>query len=326
MKKPSNMLQSARSLAELAMNYPDMESYGPETNYPYLAFDLATADLGLESWLSSRPCPIIGVGRGDLDSACDIVLQDEKDLPSIHENISAAPLAAMTLVQHLRASETLDLSNTLIAESFAYGTIQMGPEFQHWVSTANPSHLPGSKEPILELEREGHNLHLTFNQPETRNAIGVTMRDALCEALELALMDPTIQVVTLRGNGRTFSTGGAVEEFGIVSDPATAHWIRTLRLPATRLAKLAPKLKVHVNGAAIGAGAEIAAFGNYVSAASNAWFQLPELRYGLIPGAGGTASIPKRIGRQKTAYMALTMKKIRAEQALDWGLIDKIID
>jgi len=117
------------------------------------------------------------------------------------------------------------------------------------------------------------------------------MRNALCEALDIALTDQQISQVSLTGNGTTFSTGGAIEEFGEVSDPATAHWVRSLRLPAWRLARLQEKLEVHVNGAAIGAGAEIAAFGKHVTASSRAWFQLPELKYGLIPGAGGTASI-----------------------------------
>jgi enoyl-CoA hydratase/carnithine racemase len=144
--------------------------------------------------------------------------------------------------------------------------------------------------------------------------------------LDLALADPQFAKVKLTAHGATFSTGGAIEEFGEVADPATAHWVRSLRLPAWRLARLRDKLEVHVNGAAIGAGAEMAAFGSHVTASPKAWFQLPELKYGLIPGAGGTVSVPRRIGRQKTAYMALSMEKIRAETALEWGLIDAIID
>jgi len=165
-----------------------------------------------------------------------------------------------------------------------------------------------------------------MNNPDKLNAIDIKMRDALCEALDMALKNDKLTKVSLTGAGRTFSIGGAVSEFGDVSDPATAHWVRSLRLPAWHLARLTDKLHVHVNGAAIGAGAEIAAFGKNVTASEKAWFQLPELKYGLIPGAGGTASIPRRIGRQRTAYMALTMDKINAPTALDWGLIDAIKD
>lgn len=167
-------------------------------------------------------------------------------------------------------------------------------------------------------------LNIILNRPDTHNAISVEMRDSLREALYTALLDDSIEKVTLTGKGRTFSIGGAIEEFGKVPDPATAHWIRTFRLPAWQLVRLNDRLHVHVNGAAIGAGAEIAAFGKRITASENAWFQLPELKFGLIPGAGGTASLPRRIGRRRTAYMALSMDKIRAEKALEWELIDAI--
>ncbi|MBC7520314.1 MAG: enoyl-CoA hydratase/isomerase family protein, partial [Sandarakinorhabdus sp.] len=91
-----------------------------------------------------------------------------------------------------------------------------------------------------------------------------------------------------------------------------------------RLARLGPRLTAHVQGAAIGAGAEIAAFAHHVTAAPAAWFQLPELKYGFIPGAGRTASLPPRIGRHRTAFMALSMARIPARLALEWGLVDSI--
>lgn len=320
------MLHTAQEIGQLAMGKPDAENYGPQTNHPFLAFDLTKSDNALNAWLSSRPCPTIGIGNGGLANACDIVLPDENDLPLLAQNISQTPIASMILVQKLRSSEHLNLSDTLVAESFAYGTVQTGPEFQNWLAQYDSKALPINPSHYVEIELHDGILNLTLNHPEARNAIGVSMRDALCEALDLGLLDTSISKVTLTGNGSTFSTGGAIEEFGEVSDPATAHWIRSLRLPAKRLVQLKARLEIHVNGAAIGAGAEIAAFGDHITASPNAWFQLPELKYGLIPGAGGTASIPNRIGRQKTAYMALTMKKIRAQTALDWGLIDAIID
>ena len=56
------------------------------------------------------------------------------------------------------------------------------------------------------------------------------------------------------------------------------------------------------------------------------FLQLPEIRFGLIPGAGGCVSIPRRIGRQRTAYLALSARRINAATALDWGLVDAIVD
>jgi len=315
-----------KGLEALAASHPSRESFGPDSERPYIAFNLDESDAGLEIWLKDLPCPVIGIGEGKLSQACDVILASAKKLAILDKNINHSPLAAMVLVQHLRAAEGLTLQYALTAESFAYSTVQNGQEFNKWLARHEGEPLLVSNDPALIIDIDNDTLSLTLNQPETRNAIGTIMRDALCEALDIALMDPQISKVTLTGNGTTFSTGGAIEEFGVVSDPATAHWVRSIRLPAWRLARLKEKLDVHVNGAAIGAGAEMAAFGTYVTASHKAWFQLPELKYGLIPGAGGTASIPHRIGRQKTAYMALSMEKIRSETALNWGLIDAIID
>ena len=322
MKKPL----TAQQLLELSATSPALEQFGLGSGAPYIAFNLRGSDPSLSDWLQHLPCPVIGIGDGALNAACDVVLHNDKKLPVITRNINAAPLAAMVLVQHLRASEKLSLANTLTAESFAYATVQNGPEFQKWLSGYQKQSLPTSNAPQLLIESDNEVLSLTLNRSETRNSIGTDMRDALFEALDIALVDDSFTKVKLTGNGATFSIGGAIEEFGEVSDPATAHWVRSLRLPALKLAQLSDKLNVHVNGAAIGAGAEIAAFGSYISASPKAWFQLPELKYGLIPGAGGTASIPRRIGRQKTAYMALSMGKITAKTALDWGLIDHVIN
>ena len=300
------------------------DEFGPNTGRPYAAIDLVDADSQYRNWLKVLPCPVIGVGDGPLSETCDVVLADETKLALIDKNIRAAPLAAMVLVQHLRASEMLSLRDALATESFAYATVQQGPEFQAWLSTYNRSSRRKDRGQSVLVKTGQRQLNIILNRPDTHNAISVEMRDSLREALYTALLDDSIEKVTLTGKGRTFSIGGAIEEFGKVPDPATAHWIRTFRLPAWQLVRLNDRLHVHVNGAAIGAGAEIAAFGKRITASENAWFQLPELKFGLIPGAGGTASLPRRIGRRRTAYMALSMDKIRAEKALEWELIDAI--
>ncbi|MCC6764071.1 MAG: enoyl-CoA hydratase/isomerase family protein, partial [Deltaproteobacteria bacterium] len=112
--------------------------------------------------------------------------------------------------------------------------------------------------------------------------------------------------------------------FGTRPDPATAHVVRTTRSPAAALAALGARLRVEVHGACIGAGVELAAWGREVIATPDAFFALPEVAMGLIPGAGGTASLPRRIGRQRTALLALTGRRIDAAAARAWGLVDAI--
>jgi enoyl-CoA hydratase/carnithine racemase len=81
---------------------------------------------------------------------------------------------------------------------------------------------------------------------------------------------------------------------------------------------------VRVHGACIGSGIEFPAFASRIEATPDAWFQLPELRYGLIPGAGGCVSVSRRIGRQRSAWMVLSGARVDARTALDWGLVDAI--
>jgi enoyl-CoA hydratase/carnithine racemase len=92
------------------------------------------------------------------------------------------------------------------------------------------------------------------------------------------------------------------------------------------IARCADRLEVHVQGGCIGAGLEMAAWARELSATPNAWFQLPELAMGLLPGAGGCVSLSRRIGRQRTALLVLSGKRIGARTALEWGLIDRIVD
>lgn len=219
---------SAEDLADLSVLFTLPEEFGPGSDRPYLAFALADADPSLADRLRLLPCPVIGIGAGPLAPACDVVLADAHDLPPIDRNVRATPLAAMILVQHLRASEHLDMASALTAESLAYATVQQGPEFKRQ-SFYRFQPTPNS-EPHVEIHGTESSLNLTLNRPASLNAINVAMRDALSEALDIALADSDAPSVHIASTGRCFSSGGEVSEFGLASDPATAHWVRTLRL------------------------------------------------------------------------------------------------
>jgi enoyl-CoA hydratase/carnithine racemase len=81
-----------------------------------------------------------------------------------------------------------------------------------------------------------------------------------------------------------------------------------------------------VHGACVGAGVELPAFASRVVADPGARFRLPEVAMGLVPGAGGTVSLPRRIGRQRTCRLALTGEWLDAETALRWGLVDELAE
>lgn len=322
------------SVAELAaLNLPSLrdEEFGPGTDRPWLAIDLTGAsDLTMvQRRLAALPCPVIGVVSAPVDDrwkgACDVLVNTQADLASITAAIMSAPLAAMTFVQLMRAIEDMPPEPALIAESLAYGVLQAGPEFLAWLGAKSTVPRAGHDDgPAVIMAREERRLALTLNRPSSRNAMSMEMRDALSEALDLASADPDVAVVELSAIGRCYSVGGDLSEFGEAPDPATAHWVRSIRSPARSALRCADKLCVRVHGACIGSGIEVAAFAQRVTAAPNSFFQLPELRLGLLPGSGGCVSVGRRIGRHRTAYLVLTGRRIGARTALDWGLVDAI--
>ncbi len=279
--------------------------------------------------LRSLPCPSIALGEGDtpLARACDARVANLAAAAPLLATIERSPLAATVLVQVLRITEGMALEDALTAESLAYATLQSGAEFQRWRALGEGGAIPqivDLGEAVL-IRREADALHLSLNRASNRNAMSVEMRDALCEVLQLILSDDAIRSVRLNALGKCFSTGGDLSEFGSAPDTATAHLVRSIALPGRLLARCADRVTVTLHGACIGSGIEFPAFAGTVEARPGAWFQLPELKYGLIPGAGGCTSIARRIGRQRTAWMALSGEVVKTRTALAWGLVDRVI-
>ncbi|MCY4192857.1 MAG: enoyl-CoA hydratase/isomerase family protein [bacterium] len=173
-------------------------------------------------------------------------------------------------------------------------------------------------------ERAKSTLRLTLNRPERHNAFSAEMRDGLVEQLRAAWADPSLDGIVLNGAGPTFCSGGDLAEFGTTPDPGTAHRVRSVRSAAFWINRLAAKTRVIVHGTCVGAGVELPAYAHDVVAHPDATFRLPEVAMGLVPGAGGTVSIARRIGRQRLCYFALTNTEINTATALSWGLIDRI--
>jgi enoyl-CoA hydratase len=305
---------------------------GNATQKRYLVLDLgnASANEQAAAWLKSQPYAVIALPPPPhavcpLIEACDVVLESPSALSAVIANIERSPIAASVLVQTLRATARLGPEDALAVESLAYATLQAGPEFARWqAERKKPGTPPADRGPPVILARDGDSLSVELNRPLNRNAISVEMRDALVEAFALAAADRSIATMGVSGAGACFSIGGDLAEFGLAPDPAFAHMIRMERLPARALLASVDRTTFHLHGACIGAGIELPAFAARVTAQSGAFFQLPEIRFGLIPGAGGCVSLPRRIGRQRTAYLALSGRRISARTALAWGLIDAI--
>jgi hypothetical protein len=265
--------------------------------------------------------------RGSWLAACDTRTSSATEAASIVRGVERSPLAALALVQALRIVATLPAEQALQVESLAYATLQGGAEFSTWLDRSNPSlRTLHDADPTVLVERDARRLSIALNRPHAHNALNVGMRDALVEAFDLVTADASIAIATVSGIGRCYSVGGDLGEFGTRPDPATAHRIRSLRNPALALLRCAGRVEFQVHGACLGSGVELAAFGRRIVARSDTFFQLPELRLGLIPGSGGCVSLPKRIGRQRTALLALSGRRLGAREALQWGLVDEVAD
>lgn len=278
--------------------------------------------------LNLPPCPVIGIGdpAHPLARQMDAVIMPPVSAEAIMRQVLAHPHAAAVIVQLLRLLPALPPEAALTAESLAYGLLQGSAEHVAWQAAQAGSTARQGAAGRIALARKDNRLTITLDHPDSGNAIDRTMRDALAEAFALAALDADLRHISLRASGRTFCLGAELSEFGTTSDPATAHAIRTRSLPAHFIARCAQRLDVHVQGGCVGSGLEMAAWARRLTAAPDAWFQLPELAMGILPGAGGCVSLTRRIGRQKAALLILSGKRLSARQALAFGLIDAIMD
>jgi enoyl-CoA hydratase/carnithine racemase len=222
----------------------------------------------------------------------------------------------------LRGSAQLSVPDALVQESAAFSTLLAGREFRAWLAARDAPRPPDGPDRV-EVSRAGDVLSIVLSRVPRRNAVDARMRDALREALTVAELDSSV-TVEITGAGPSFSAGGDLDEFGTATDPALAHLVRVEASAGAVLDRIRDRVNVRVHGVCMGAGIEIPAFAGRLSAAPGSEFALPEIAMGLIPGAGGTVSITRRIGRQRMLWMALTGTRVDVSTALAWGLIDAV--
>ena len=189
------------------------------------------------------------------------------------------------------------------------------------------SRAAGASGPAVLYEKSdgGRIARVTLNRPEVLNAYDVAMRDALYEALLAVRDDPEVRVMLLAGNGRAFSTGGDLREFGSAPSPAAARAVRWRRDVWGLLCGL-PKVTVAVvHGLAVGGGFEMAMLCDQCWASSDARFSLPETGLGMLPGVGGTQTLPRLLGLGRAMDLVLTGRAIDAATALRLGLVNAVV-
>lgn len=286
---------------------------------------------------SARPAPalapltdaltltLVPTPAGPVPVSCVPVADVEEALALLAAAVTERPRSALALGQLLRQTPGLPTLPALAAEAATYSMLLGGPEFASWLNGRGaPRAGQASDAPLVLIERDDDRLRLTLDRPGRRNALGAALREELVDALELAVLDDTITRVELSAAGPSFCSGGDLDEFGSASDLVAAYLVRLERAPWRLIDQIADRVEVRVHGAAVGAGVEMAAFAGRVRCTPDAFFCLPELGMGLVPGAGGSVSVPRRIGRWRTAWMVLSGVRVDAGTAYDWGLVDEI--
>jgi len=187
--------------------------------------------------------------------------------------------------------------------------------------------------PFLLIEREGAVVTVTINRPETRNAISAADDIAAIEAFcAHTAADPTIRAVVLTGAGRAFCAGGNVKDMAarqgmFAGSPYAlrgAYRSGIQRIPMA-LYELEVPVVVAVNGAAIGAGLDLACMGDIRIAAETATFAESFVKLGIVPGDGGAWLLPRVVGMARASLMTLTGDTIDAATALDYGLVSEVV-
>lgn len=166
---------------------------------------------------------------------------------------------------------------------------------------------------------------ITLNRPDRLNAINLEMRDLLWTYLEACRDTPDVRVILFRGEGRSFSAGADISEFGTAPSIMDARRARHDRdvwgeLLAHRCITIA-----RMHGYCYGAGLELPLCCDVRIAAEGTKFALPEVTLGYIPSAGGTQTLPRIIPAGVAADMIISGEPIGTEEALRWGLVKQVV-
>ncbi|MGB2868231.1 MAG: enoyl-CoA hydratase-related protein [Bacteroidota bacterium] len=176
---------------------------------------------------------------------------------------------------------------------------------------------------FLLLTKEPGFAIVQFNRPEVLNALNMQLMTELVDALESLDKDDSVRCIILTGNEKAFAAGADIKEMADAS--ATEMLIRDQFARWDRIRKIKKPIIAAVSGFALGGGCELMMSCDIVIASETAKIGQPEINIGVMPGAGGTQRLTRAVGKVKAMEMVLTGKTISAEEALRWGLINKVV-
>lgn len=166
---------------------------------------------------------------------------------------------------------------------------------------------------IIELQR-----------PEARNALNLELRQALSTAFQELSKNENVRAIVLTGGEKVFAAGADIKDFTTAT--TSEMYLRHTEQYWQSIVDCPKPIIAAVNGYALGGGCELAMHADIIIAGSNAKFGQPEVKLGLMPGAGGTQRLLRAIGKFQTMLMVLTGKMIEAAEAKQMGLVSEVVE
>ena len=180
----------------------------------------------------------------------------------------------------------------------------------------------------LLLDKQGATATITLNRPDAANGLNYQMATELADAAQQCAVDKHIKAVILTGSGRFFCAGGDIKsmlEYGDNVETGLKSIADQLHRALSTLARMDAPLVVAVNGTAAGAGFSAAIAGDLVVAAESASFTMAYTKVGLSPDGSSSYYLPRLVGLRRAQELMYTNRVLSAAEALDWGLVNKVV-
>ncbi|MCK7553790.1 enoyl-CoA hydratase-related protein [Chitinophaga sedimenti] len=168
-----------------------------------------------------------------------------------------------------------------------------------------------------------HVAHIRLNRPNELNALNLQLMGELRDALKALDADDDIRAIVLSGNDKAFAAGADIRE--MANKSAIDMFITDQFSTWDAIKKIKKPMIAAVSGFALGGGCELTMLCDMIVASETARFGQPEIKIGVMPGAGGTQRLTRAIGKARAMEMVLTGRFITAQEALDAGLINKVV-
>ncbi len=248
----------------------------------------------------------IVIGRLNADGRRFVAIGDERD-PELGELLtSAEPIGAQVHVRSFGFGNRVTVTRARLDELFPSAPAVLREAYEH-----------------VRLRRDGHLLEVTINRPDVRNSLHPMANDELDHVFDAYFADPSLWVAILTGAGEAaFSAGNDL----IYSASGKPMWVPKNGFAGLTSRPHLPKPVIAaVNGYAMGGGCEIALACHLIVADATAQFALSEVRVGLVAGAGGLIRLPRTVPPKVATEMILTGRRITADEALAYGLVNRVV-